>query len=73
MVYILRVSSNIAIIKAALGSLEAIGASIPMQAAVSVDVALSPREYEDDLTLSLKLAKTKGMKGISALNAGTSL
>ncbi|MFM8269259.1 MAG: adenosylcobalamin-dependent ribonucleoside-diphosphate reductase, partial [Pseudomonadota bacterium] len=46
-----------------LGAMAAMTASVPMQAAVPVDVALSSREYEDDLALSSKLAKTKGYEG----------
>lgn len=54
---------------APLGSLGAMAAmttgstSVPLEADQPVDVALSAREFEDDLALSSRLAKTKGYEG----------
>lgn len=46
-----------------LGAMAAMSASVPLQAPEPVDVALSAREFEDDLALSSRLAKTKGYEG----------
>lgn len=60
-----------------LGSLGAMAASSEMAVqpqvsyeASAVDVALSPREFEDDLALSSRLAKTKGYEGDPCTECG---
>lgn len=47
----------------AMAAMTAMPASVPLEAAETVDLALSPREFEDDLALSSRLAKTKGYEG----------
>ena len=48
---------------APLGSLGAMAAAPMASGPVEVDVALSPREFENDLALSSRVARTKGYEG----------